>query len=640
MLEFEADQKGKFLPYEREAVQIELKSFIDQKPCPHQRKIYNAMLDAQIKWWKRGGTDEYGVPVDASVVVRDALHKKHLAKSLEKADLLFDAPIIQRQFVTGNFLRIMEWEKLHEVARNNLVDRDLLPPRTPLKVDKYKHETYVNWIANRLVLNEIIHFIRHSRAYRIAGVSKSTQFEKVYWGLDLGDKKYIISRTKLAIILFAIIGAIICEVLIELLPSHLTAPGGMLEFLHANIFEPRKIWRNLTLVMGETIGRKGDEELTLGGGSAVFPFNVRAMEHVPDMPGLRRVPVDSMLKTESWAFMEKYPFFTKVPDRVVWYNRNLTDEQIARCRSREDQHQRKISNLMNNSQFNILLQSKTVQQFDEGRFGALEMNSSIYRNFFLQRKAHQNEGLIGPLPVWRSSIGGRGELSTKRLNQKEISDSLLKELREADEKHVRSPDVYWNLTATTLCLGFAILFKVIRRAGYMSTYTAQEKATVRMNWWPIKRFDKHLENETFFERMFYRLDEEKVKSITNGCLFLQWLSLLVVPQLLLTQYSLKSTSYDLFAFDPRALLRRDFAYLLNYYGDESDYWKCELSQPEFFNLKDALVVDNCFYFYEQGGPVLKPSTGYDHLTGHRAWFTEITGQEWSPDNFYRFGKTN
>ena len=121
---------------------------------------------------------------------------------------------------------------------------------------------------------------------------------------------------------------------------------------------------------------------------------------------------------------------------------------------------------------------------------------------------------------------------------------------------------------------------------------------------------------------------------------LQYLSVFTVPLCWQILYHSKATTYDLCAADPRALLRRDWNYLLNYAGDESDYWKCELSQPEFFNLKDALVIDNCVYFYEQGGPVLKPSTGYDHLTGHRAWFTEITGQEWSPDKFYRFGKTN
>ena len=95
----------------------------------------------------------------------------------------------------------------------------------------------------------------------------------------------------------------------------------------------------------------------------------------------------------------------------------------------------------------------------------------------------------------------------------------------------------------------------------------------------------------------------------------------------------KNLDYDdLLLMNPLIRLKRDWYYLTS-----KDYWRVELTQPEYFNLKDALIVNGYITFYEQGGPVLREDD-YDHLAGHKQWFKSLTGHEWDPTSLYHFGK--
>ena len=75
---------------------------------------------------------------------------------------------------------------------------------------------------------------------------------------------------------------------------------------------------------------------------------------------------------------------------------------------------------------------------------------------------------------------------------------------------------------------------------------------------------------------------------------------------------------DALLSNPIVRLLRDW-----HYWWHDNYWRAELAQSEYFNLKDAMVVDNHLIFYEQGGPVLKSKCGYDHLVSG-VYFVIIT----------------
>ena len=73
---------------------------------------------------------------------------------------------------------------------------------------------------------------------------------------------------------------------------------------------------------------------------------------------------------------------------------------------------------------------------------------------------------------------------------------------------------------------------------------------------------------------------------------------------------------NILLLNPFVRLRREIQYLktsVTRKTPEDAYWEVELDTPEFFNLKDALVVNGFVWFYEQGGPVLKGPQGVKFL---------------------------
>lgn len=621
--EFHATNNKAYLPYERKAVLTELQATINAMPDPNSRKLYDELLREELRWRKTARKDVSGMVNNGShslFAPADDDLSAHLRQRLNDPEM---EPIVRRFFgkagvgaaAYGKVL--MSFEAMHERAFLALMDRGAMPARRPLRVDKYPHETKAEWIGKRLIASPF-----ELSLWKWSSVTQVPTIDAAFWRFEFNDEKLLINKKMLAAFISILIGSAFIYTIRKLIPDNFTAPGELLSFLRYNVFE-LDFYDFFTKT---SVGTIGEEGLNLGNGAAFNPFNVRAMEHVPGQPGLRRVPLE---RARSLQFRFNSPYLTwDADDNIFWYNRNLNEAQIARKPARDDQHERKVNNLVNSPVVEALNKSASVDEFQHNLPSV--PSGSTWRGLLYGRLYDDSIQPSSPEKSWNEALAkGKNEEYANNLSRT-ILDHLNK--RDCDELE---PANLYTLSNDLIALGLIMAMHLkIRRANHYATLSTAARAHVNVGWMPVKRFERHVNHMPWLERSFREMDEQKVKTIRKLSTLTSGIMLFSTP-IRWVLYTSQLDYEDALLSNPIVRLLRDW-----HYWWHDDYWRAELAQSEYFNLKDAMVVDNHLIFYEQGGPVLKSKCGYDHLGAHRRWFRQITDHEWHPSYLYRSPTTN
>ena len=478
--EFMASRYNGYLPYELNAVINEFKLQIDARPNEKERILYIELLETAVKWQPQiKKRDKHGQLLEDKLETADEKEYK-LAQEKQKSlderirDRLRDEdmePVVRAvlgNIVTEHNLLITStaFASMQEKAYIDLVQRGALPPRRPVKLSKVKHETNQQWME-RLVVNQFTQYIGLNRYlnHRHAGI------EQTYWRYEYRNERLLINKKMLAAFILMCQAALTMILLRFILPDSWTEYG----WLSWIRFNPVEInWPDLFLQ--KMHNDDGEEGLSIGTGGSVRPLNVRAMEHAPNMPGFRRVPVDKV-KTLSNLCFGNYS-----DDCVVWYNRNLTEEQIKRQPAKTDHHRRKIDNLLKNPIVNVLNDCKNKDEFID-RYDRLPTipPGTERRGYLLYQKVYGEitEPMMLQVPYGdekKNSIIKNGHW---RDYKADANDKILKHLEDRDAHQIPSKNLNQMLIETIFAGSCLIFAQQLRRAIRMSEMSAQGAAEIR-----------------------------------------------------------------------------------------------------------------------------------------------------------------
>ena len=470
-----------FLPYELTAVINEFKLQIDARPNEKERILYSELLKTAVKWQPQiQKRDKDGQLLEDKLETAEEREQRltrgwQLSLDQRIRDRLKDEDmeIVVRAVVgsdtsEANLTKVSTaFAGMQEKAYIDLIQRGALPARRPVKLSKYKHETNLQWLGERLLLNEFVKYLKMERYlhHRMASI------ENTYWRYEYKNERLLINKKILAAFILLCQAAFTLILLRLILPDSWTEYG-WLSWVRWNPIEIN--WPDLFL--SKMHGDDGEEGLSIGTGGSVRPLNVRAMEHVPNMPGFRRVPVEKV-KTLSNLCFGNYS-----DDCVVWYNRNLTEEQIQRRPAKTDHHMRKIDNLLKNPIVNLLNDSKNKDEFlDKYERVPTIPPGTERRGHLLYQKVYGeiSEPMMLGLPYDEEKKNSIIKNGHWRDYKTDANDKILKHLENRDA-HQLPPQNLNQILIETVVAGSCLIFAYkLTRAFKMSKLSLQEAAEIR-----------------------------------------------------------------------------------------------------------------------------------------------------------------